>query len=113
MEEASIKGLIDPACGSLSSGRLSVKGNDEEKVKALAKDFESVLIYKLLSEMKSTVGEWGFEKETGSDQIDSLFSMFMSEHVAKNGGVGLWKTIYQSFKSVEGETSVSKELDEK
>lgn len=108
MEEAIVKGLIEPACGNLSSGRLNMKGKDEEKIKALSKDFESVLVYKLLSEMKSTIGEWGFEKETGTEQIDSLFSMFLSEHIAKNGGVGLWKTIYQSLKSAESETSGSK-----
>jgi len=67
----------------------------EEKKKQVAKDFESVFINKLLDEMKNTIGEWGFEQDGVSKQIQGMFSIYLSEHIANNGGFGLWRDIYR------------------
>jgi len=40
-----------------------------EKKKQFCKDFESVFINKLLEEMKNTIGDWGFEKDGASKQV--------------------------------------------
>jgi len=67
----------------------------DEKKKQAAKDFESVFINKLLDEMNNTIGQWGFEKDGVSKQIQGLFSLYLSEHIANSGGFGLWKDVYQ------------------
>jgi Rod binding domain-containing protein len=65
----------------------------EDKKEQLAKDFESVFIYRLLMEMNNTIGQWGMEKEQTTEQVQSLFSLCLSDHISKNGGIGLWKDI--------------------
>ena len=75
-----------PAAGNLTE----VKGEQA------AKDFESIFILKLLEEMTKTVAQWGLEKESGSEQIQGLFSLCLSQHIADNGGLGLYREIYES-----------------
>jgi len=72
-----------------------INGMSEEKKRQVAKDFESVFISKLLDEMRDAIGEWGFEKDGVSKQIQGMFSLYLSQHIADNGGFGLWKDIYQ------------------
>ena len=79
----------------------------ETKLERTAKDFESILILKVLEEMTKTIGQWGFEKDGVSEQIRSLFSLCLSEHIGDNGGLGLWEQIYkgmpQSLKAGENQ----------
>jgi Rod binding domain-containing protein len=67
----------------------------DEKKKQSAKDFESVFIYKLLEEMKDTIGDWGFEKDEASGQVQGIFWLYLARDIAGNGGFGLWKDVYQ------------------
>jgi Rod binding domain-containing protein len=76
-----------------------------EKTEKLAKDFESVFVYQLLTEMNKTIGEWGLEKEQTSEQVQSLFSMYMSQYISDNGGVGLWKDIKKSLDETANKNS--------
>jgi len=67
----------------------------EEKKRQAAKDFESVLLNKLLDEMKDSIVDWGSEKDGASEQIQGLFWLYLARDIANNGGLGLWKDIYQ------------------
>ena len=67
----------------------------EEKKKQIAKDFESILLSELLDEMKNTIGDWGFEKDGASQQIEGIFWLYLARDIANNGGFGLWKDIYK------------------
>jgi Rod binding domain-containing protein len=71
-----------------------VGGFSDEQKERIAKDFESVLIGKLLDEMKDTIGEWGFEKDGASRQVQGMFWLYLSQELANSGGFGLWKDIY-------------------
>ena len=73
----------------------------EEKKKQIAKDFESVLLGKLLDEMKNTIGNWGFEEDGASEQIQGIFWLYLARDIADKGGVGLWKDIYQFLTNPE------------
>lgn len=72
-----------------------IKNASDEGKKQAAEGFESIFVNKLLEEMKSTVGNWGFEKEEAGEQVQGIFSLYLSEYVAQNGGLGLGKDIYQ------------------
>ena len=72
-----------------------IDGVSEEKKKQIAKDFESVLINKLLDQMKNTIGDWGFEKDGVSKQVQGIFWLYLARDIANNGGFGMWKDIYQ------------------
>jgi Rod binding domain-containing protein len=76
-------------------------GISEQKKVQAAKDFESILLGKLLDEMKKSIGDWGFEESAASEQINGIFWLCLSRHLADNGGLGLWKDIYRSVINME------------
>lgn len=80
----------------------------EEKKKQAAKDFESVLLTKLLDEMKKSIVDWGSEKDGASEQIHGIFWLYLARDIANNGGLGLWKDIYQSLTNAEQANTAQK-----
>jgi Rod binding domain-containing protein len=83
----------------------------EEKRKQIAKDFESVLINKMLDEMKNTIGSWGFEKDGPSDQVQGIFWLYLARDIGNKGGIGLWKDIYQFINNADHSNTAGKSLD--
>ena len=83
----------------------------EEKKKQVAKDFESILISKMLDEMKNTIGDWGFEKDGPSEQVQGIFWLYLGREIGSNGGIGLWKDIYQFLNNAEKTNTTGKSLD--
>lgn len=88
-----------------------LKNASEEKRKKIAKDFESVLINKMLDEMKNTIGSWGNEKDGPSNQVQGIFWMYLARDLGGNGGLGLWKDIYQFMNKADGSNPAGKSLD--
>ena len=88
-----------------------IDGTSEEKNKQAAKDFESVLINKLLDAMQNTIGEWGLEKDATASQIQGIFGLYLSQHIANNGGFGLWKDIYEFLTSTAKTNTTAQSLD--
>jgi Rod binding domain-containing protein len=83
----------------------------EEKKRQLAKDFESVLLNKLMDEMKNSIGDWGLEKDAASQQIQGIFWLYLARDIANNGGLGLWKDIYQFLSNAEQAKTVKQSVD--
>jgi Rod binding domain-containing protein len=79
---------------------------DRAAVKA-AKDFESVLLHRLLEEMRKTVPDSELLDSPASDQMMSMFYMYLAQDTAQKGGLGLWKQIYQQMKPVGSENHVA------
>ncbi len=73
----------------------------EAKKEQATKDFESVLLTKLLDVMKDTIGDWGFDKDGASEQIQGLFWLYLARDIANQGGFGLWKDIYRSLSDTD------------
>ena len=48
-------------------------------------------------EMNNTIGQWGMEKDQTSEQVQSLFSLCLSDQISKSGGIGLWKDIKKAL----------------
>ena len=90
----------------LDKSRL--KNISEEKKKQVAKDFESVLLTKLLDEMKKSIVNWGSEKDGASEQMHGIFWLYLARDIANNGGLGLWKDIYQSLTNAEHANTAQK-----
>jgi Rod binding domain-containing protein len=78
----------------------------EEKKEHVAKDFESVLLTKLLDEMKNSIVDWSLDKDAASKQIHGIFWLYLARDVANNGGLGLWKDIYQFLSNAEQANTV-------
>lgn len=59
-----------------------------------ARDFESVLLHKVMEEMQRTVDESGLLQSEATEQTQSIFCMYMAQEIASKGGLGLWKQVY-------------------
>ena len=77
----------------------------------VAKDFESVLLSKLLDEMKNTIGHWGFEKNGLSRQVQGIFWLYLAQDIASKGGLGLWKDIYKFLTGDEPTNTLAESLN--
>lgn len=86
-------------------------GSSEEKKKQIAKDFESILLSRLLDEMKNTIGDWGFDKEGVSKQVQGIFWLYLARDIADKGGFGLWKDIYQFLTEFDNTSTTVESLD--
>jgi Rod binding domain-containing protein len=104
--------LTEPASlPSLMKNLDKVDGISKQKKEQAAKDFESVLLGKLLDEMKNSIGNWGFEKNATSKQIEGIFWLYLARHLSDNGGLGLWKDIYQTLNNPDQANKTTESLD--
>ena len=95
--------------GHLDESRLSdVSQQSKEQI---AKDFESLLLDRLLDAMNNTIGNWGFDKDGASTQVQGIFWMYLARDIANNGGMGLWKEIHQSLARTEQTDAAGKSVD--
>ena len=83
----------------------------DEKKKQVGKDFESVLLDKMLTEMKKSIVDWGLEKDAASKQTEGIFWLYLGRDIAQNGGLGLWKDIYQFLSNSEQTNTVNQSVD--
>jgi Rod binding domain-containing protein len=68
---------------------------DRDKLKKSCADFESILISQLLKSMRQTMTTSGLMGSgLGKDMYISLFDQELSQSLAKRGGLGLGKMIY-------------------
>jgi len=106
--------LTNPVSSPMHLDRPDKSGfedaSTEEKTR-IAKDFESVLINKLLDGMKNTIGDWGFDKDGAANQVQGIFWLYLAREVGSNGGVGLWKDIYQFLNGSEQDNNTGKSVD--
>ena len=91
--------------------KSKLRGISDEKKKQVAKDFESVLLDKMLTEMKKSIVDWGLEKDAASKQTEGIFWLYLGRDIAQNGGMGLWKDIYQFLSNSEQSNSVNQSMD--
>jgi Rod binding domain-containing protein len=89
---------------------LSAKENNPEKLRQLAKDFESVLLSQLVGTMKETLSSISEdEEEAGAGQVKDMFWMCLSREVGDKGGLGLWKDLYQFFSDMQKNQNLTAE----
>jgi Rod binding domain-containing protein len=99
--------------GTLRTTAGAAIGASDEKKKALAKEFETVFITGLFDQVKESIGSLALdEEEEGiSDQVDSLFWMYLAQDVGEKGGFGMWKDIYRQFQEMDGMTPTGGQID--
>lgn len=85
--------------------KSSLKNASDEKKKQIAKDFESVLLNRLLEEMKNSIIDWGQEKDAATKQTEGIFWLYLGQDISKNGGLGLWKDIHQFLFNTDKQTN--------
>ncbi|MBN1817612.1 MAG: hypothetical protein JW828_09630 [Sedimentisphaerales bacterium] len=96
---------IEPLWSPERRPPVDVVDLEEEKRKQTARDFESIFLQQLFSVMQQTIPESDRE-DISSGQIKSMYWSFMAQAVADQGGLGLWKQVYEQMPKT-GETSSS------
>ncbi len=110
LETTSVAGLASKT-GNIQSN--NVKSADDKKTEKIARDFESVLLTKMLDEMKNTIGNGLGEEEAGSEQVKGIFWLYLARDMSDKGGLGLWKDLNRFFKDMKMADTPAKSLDEK
>jgi len=109
--QSSVAGLTANADSVQSSDATSAT---DKKTEQAAKDFESVLLTKVLEGMENTVSQFSAgEEEAGSEQVKGLFTLFLARDMADKGGLGLWKDLNTFFKDMQKTNNTSQAVDEK
>jgi peptidoglycan hydrolase FlgJ len=97
--------------GTLKSCTAAISSPEDERRKKVAKDFEGVLLNKVIEEMQNSVPDSGLFEDETSKQTQSLFSMYLSQDIAANGGMGLWKQIYRQMNEMPGQNASPSRMD--
>jgi len=82
------------------------------KTEQLAKDFESVLLSKLVDEMKETIGQGFEEEDVAAGQVKGLFWLYLSRDLADKGGLGLWKDLSRLFTDIQKPGTMTQTMNE-
>ena len=74
------------------------KRMDEGKLQKVCEDFESIFISQMLKEMRKSIPKSGLlDGGSQQDMYLSLFDEELSKSMAKRGGIGLGKILYQNI----------------
>lgn len=105
--------LLNQGVTGLGVGKVAKPGGlgagadidvEDEKLKKVARDFESVFIHELLKRMEDTIPESEMEDQS-SKQIKGMYWSYMAQAIADRGGFGLWKNIYDSMVATGSEAA--------
>jgi len=80
----------DPLAGMLRARGRRPVASDNAAAKA-AKGFESILIYRMLEEMKRTIPDSGLLETAASRQMQGIFWYYLAQEMADQGGLGMWR----------------------
>lgn len=84
----------------------------DEKKQQVAHDFESVLLTRLFDQVRQSMGQWDLEQDGAAQQVQGLFWFYLAREVADQGGVGLWKDVYQQLQQWDGVPNPADVLNE-
>lgn len=84
---------------------------DQLRAKQLAKEFESVLLEKMMSQAKDSISSLGTERDSSAEQIEGMFWSMLGQEMGRQGGIGIWKDVYQ-FVTDTAEHSANENSDQ-
>ncbi len=84
--------LLGPARGAVSDHARTAAQTEKA-----AKDFESVLLSKVLTEMEKSIPRSGLLEGGSMKQVRSMFWSFLARDMADKGGFGLWKQLQRDM----------------
>ena len=76
---------------------------DDEAARQVARDFESILMTKLVEAMSQTIPDSGLFDDGITKQVKSMFWSFLGQDVGERGGMGVWQEIYEQIRTSASE----------
>ena len=96
-----------PMASSMASSAV-----EQEKLKKVARDFESVFVHQVMSVMKDSIPDDDWE-DSSSEQIQGMYWSFLSQAVGEGGGFGMWKELYSTMTRQQKAGSIEPDSDDK
>ncbi|MEC7641486.1 MAG: rod-binding protein [Nitrospinota bacterium] len=72
-------------------------GSPDDELMSVAKDFESILINKMLESMRKTVPKSGLLDSFSTEMFESMLDQEIAKEMAKGKGIGLAKMVHQQL----------------
>ena len=89
---------------SQMNGSELTRGEKSEGVREkVAGEFEEIFSSLMLKQMRQTMDDGMFGSSDSSDSYGSLFDMFMGQHLAKSGGLGMSGYMKDYLNAIEPE----------
>ncbi|MFO8012992.1 MAG: rod-binding protein [Phycisphaerae bacterium] len=89
--------------GPAVEARLSAKQREAARGLGAARDFEAVLLHRMMESMRRTVPDGGLFSSPATRQMEGLFWFYLAQEVARKGGIGLWKDLARSLDLAGGD----------
>ena len=106
-----LSSAVNPPSAIVNPQSDSVDRTDEKK-QQVAKDFESILLTRLFSQVQQTMSSLDPDEDGTSQQVQGLFWFYLARDAADKGGFGLWKDIYQHLQQMDGAPNPADVLNE-
>lgn len=90
---------IQPMLPTPTETELLRAPKKEDSSAEAAKDFESVLLHKLLETMDRTVIRSELFDSPTSEQVRGMFRHFLAQELSDAGGMGLWKQLHSQLQN--------------
>ncbi len=90
--------LVNIAKAESSKNILKNGPKSEHDLQKAAQDFEAVMLNMVIKAMWKTIPKSGlFEKNSATQIYEGLMHSSLSEEMARNGGMGIAKALYQQL----------------
>lgn len=80
-----------------TSFESALKNKQKQQLKRACEEFESIFINIIMQKMRSSIPEYGIQKSFGREIYESMFDQEVSKEMAKSGGIGLAKQLYDQL----------------
>ena len=97
------KKMTDQKLGDIKR-KLHADGPEKntDELMSVAKDFESILINKMLESMRKTVPKSGLLDSFSTEMFESMLDQEIAKEMAKGKGIGLAKMVHQQLTKLDG-----------
>ncbi len=90
--------ILNSAKAESSKNSLKNGPKSQHELQKAAQDFEAVMLNMVIKAMWKTIPESGlFEKNSSTQIYEGLMHSALSEEMARNGGMGIAKVLYQQL----------------
>ncbi len=88
----------DSEKGGAASKERKDRAAEEEELKKVCADFESIFLYNMLQKMRGSVPKSGLLTEMqGKDTYNAMIDQKVAEDLAKGGGMGLQQMLFDQI----------------
>lgn len=94
--------LMQQVSAPSSAKTGAAKGQDQEKLKELAQEFEAIFIQQMYKEMRKTIDDDGLIPKTNAEQMmTEMQDLESARETARHGGIGLAEMMLKQLQQID------------